>query len=188
MHKNLIAIAIAGACAAAPAFAMNGDEYSAQKDRIAQAYKADKAKCDSLSGNAKDVCQSQAKGQEKIARAQLDADYKPSAKSRTEVAIVKADAAYDTAKEKCDDFAGNAKDVCRQDAKAAHVRAVADAKANRQTAEAMNRADGKIADARASANRDTREADFKAARERCDSLAGDAKDKCVAEAKQRFAM
>jgi hypothetical protein len=188
MHKTLIALAIAGACAAAPAFAMTKDEYNSNKDQISQAYKLDKAKCDSLAGNTKDVCQVQAKGQEKIAHAQLDADYRPSAKSRTDAAITRADAIYDTAKEKCDDFAGNAKDVCVQDAKAAHVRAVADAKANRETAEAMNKADGKIADARASASKETREADYKAAKERCDSLAGDAKDKCVADAKARFAM
>jgi hypothetical protein len=188
MHKTLIAMAIAGACAAAPAFAMTKDEYNSNKDQISQAYKLDKAKCDSLAGNAKDVCQVQAKGQEKIARAQLDADYRPTSKSRTDAAIARADAAYDTAKEKCDDFAGNPKDVCVQDAKAAHVRAVADAKANRKTAEAMNTADGKVADARASANKEAREADYKAARERCDALAGDAKDKCVADAKARFAM
>lgn len=187
MTKTLIALALGCACAA-PAFAMTRDEYKSHQDQISQAYKADKAKCDSLAGNAKDVCQVQAKGQEKIAKAQLEADYKPSAKSRMDANVARADAAYDTAKEKCDDFAGNPKDVCQKDAKAAHVRAVADAKANRETAEAMNKADNKIADARNDANKQAREADFKAARERCDSLAGDAKDKCVADAKQRFAM
>jgi hypothetical protein len=187
MTKTLIALAVGCACAA-PAFAMTRDEYKSHQDQISQAYKADKAKCDSLSGNAKDVCQVQAKGQEKIAKAQLEADYKPTAKSRTDAAIAKADAAYETAKEKCDDFAGNPKDVCRQDAKAAHTRAVAEAKANRKTAEAANTADAKIADARSDANKQAREADYKAARERCDALAGDAKDKCVADAKQRYAM
>ena len=188
MNKTLISIAIAGALATTSAFAMTRDEYKAESDRISQAYKADKAKCDSLAGNNKDVCQVQAKGMEKSAQAALEADYKPSTKSRTDARIAKADAAFDTAKEKCDDFAGNAKDVCLKDAKAGHTRALADAKLGKEAADAQNKADNKIADARATANKDTREADYKAAKERCESLAGDAKDKCVAEAKGRFGM
>jgi hypothetical protein len=45
------------------------------------------------------------------------------------VRTAKADAAYELAKEKCDDLSGNAKDVCQKDAKAAQASAKADAKA-----------------------------------------------------------
>ena len=62
------------------------------------------------------------------AKAELDAQYKPSAKATAKVLEAKADAAYDTAKQKCDALAGNTKDVCMKDAKAAHVAAMADAK------------------------------------------------------------
>ncbi len=80
--------------------------------------------------------------------------------------------AYDLAKERCDDLAGNAKDVCVQEAKAAHTRAKADAKLARQTGEA-----------RMKASDDKRDADYKVMVEKCDALAGDAKSACVAKAK-----
>ena len=42
--------------------------------------------------------------------------------------MAKADAMYDTAKEKCDDLSGNAKDVCIKDAKVVYTKAKDDAK------------------------------------------------------------
>ncbi len=113
---------------AAQAGAMTKGEHDAAKDRIEAAYKASKERCDGLAGNAKDICTSEAKGVESVAKAELDAQYKPTAKSRAKVIEAKADATYDTAKEKCDDLAGNAKDVCVKDAKAAHSAAVEAAK------------------------------------------------------------
>lgn len=113
---------------ASQAQAMTREEHKAAEDRIEATYKADKQRCDGLSGNAKDICQSEAKGKEKVAKAELEAQYKPSAKAQAKVAEAKADAAYDTAKQKCDELAGNNKDVCMKDAKAAHETAVAQAK------------------------------------------------------------
>ncbi|MDB5849643.1 MAG: hypothetical protein JWP29_3395, partial [Rhodoferax sp.] len=106
---------------ATSAMALTSAEHTAQNDRIEADYKMNKDKCGSLSGNAKDICASEAKGTEKVAKAELEAQYKPSAKNTAKVNEAKADAAYDTAKEKCDDLAGNAKDVCVKDAKAAHT-------------------------------------------------------------------
>jgi hypothetical protein len=58
-----------------------------------------------------------------------------------------------------------------KDAKAAQTRAKADAKSERESREAGS---------------DVRNAEYKAAVERCDALAGDAKDRCVANARGRF--
>lgn len=113
---------------ASHASAMTRDEYKAAEDRIEAEYKADKQRCDGLAGNAKDICQSEAEGKEKVAKAELDAQYKPSPKATAKVAEAKADAAYDLAKQKCDEMAGNTKDVCMKDAKAAHASAKAQAK------------------------------------------------------------
>ena len=85
--------------------------------------RADKAACDALSGNAKDVCVEEAKGKEKVAKAEAEAAYKNTPKAREKARVARADAAYEVAKEKCDDLAGNAKDVCVKEAKAAHVKA-----------------------------------------------------------------
>src|SRR5690349_9460620 len=51
---------------------------NADEDRIEAEYKADKAKCDGMNGNAKDVCEKEAKGKEKVAKAELDAKANPS--------------------------------------------------------------------------------------------------------------
>lgn len=188
MKTSLLSMAVAAACLTAPAFAMTNNELKVEKERIAATYKTSSDACKQYNANARDVCMSEAKGAEKIAKADLEAQDKPSAKARHKALVVRADAAYDTAKEKCDDYAGNAKDVCRKDAQAAHERSLADAKAELKTADATQNANAKIADARNEADKDKREADYKAVRERCDALAGDSKDRCVADAKARYGM
>ena len=93
---------------------------NADEDKIEAQYKADKAKCDAMSGNAKDVCEKEAKGKEKVAKAELDAKHNPSAANQRKVEQAKADAKYEVAKERCDDMKGKEKDACQKDAKAAH--------------------------------------------------------------------
>jgi hypothetical protein len=119
---NLVAAALALAFAG-PVFAadsMSKDQVKAEKDRIASEYKANKEKCKDLKANAKDICMAEAKGQEKVAKAELDAKQKDTPKNRQKVAEAKADADYGVAKEKCDDMKGKEKSQCEKDAKAAH--------------------------------------------------------------------
>lgn len=118
-----------GAVDKTPATGMPDAEYKQSKDRIAADYKQWKAQCDSLQKNAKDVCMAEAKGKEKIARAELEVAYKPTDKNRRDAVNAKADAEYDVAKEKCDDMSGNSKDACQKQAKAQHVAAKADGRA-----------------------------------------------------------
>jgi hypothetical protein len=106
---------------------------NAEEDRVEADYKADKAKCDSMNGNAKDVCVKEAKGKEKVAKAELDAKKDPSARNQRKVLEAKADAKYDVAKEKCDGMKGNEKSACEKDAKAEHERAQADIKRSSST-------------------------------------------------------
>lgn len=173
------------ACATA-AQAMSRDQYKADKERIAADYKADKAGCSSLAGNARDICVEQAKGREKVAKAELEANYKPTEEKRYNVGIARAEADYAVAKEKCDDRAGNDKKVCLKEAKAAETRAKADAKSNRKTANANHDAAVKSTMARHDAAEDKRDADYAVAKAKCDTYSGDAKDRCVSEAKVRF--
>jgi hypothetical protein len=119
-------IAFAGAANAADK-AMSRDAYKADKDKIEAQYKVDKDHCGAMSGNAKDICVKEAKGKEKVAKAELEANYKNTDKARNDARVAKADADYDVAKEKCDDMSGNQKDVCVKEAKAAHTKAKADA-------------------------------------------------------------
>ena len=184
----LAMFAVASLCVvgAAQAQALSKDARdTAHKNAEAQ-YKADKASCSALTQNAKDVCMEQATGREKVAKADADAAYEGTPKAREAARVARADAAYNVAKEKCDDLAGNAKDVCIKEAKAAHVQATADAKVDRVASDTQNAATEKTASAARDAAEDKRDANYKVAIEKCDSLAGAAKDACVRDAKMRF--
>lgn len=183
MKVKLLLLTAALSCAFSSAsFAMTKVEYTTQKDTITGAYKVSRDKCNSLKANAKDICISEANGLEKIAKAELEASYEPSDRHNEKVAMAKGDAAYDTAKEKCDDSSGNAKTVCRADAKAAHVKANEEAR--------VVRVDGMAGSVqksmRDSANKDENQANYKAAITRCDGMSGGAKDTCNADAKVKF--
>lgn len=160
---------------AAYAATMAKADYKAGKTRISADYKADKAACASQSANAKDICMQEAKAKEKVALAELEYGYTGKTADRNKVQVAKAESAYAVAKERCDDQSGNAKDVCVKEAKAVEIKALADAKMGKE-----------IGEAKKDAAADKLDADYKVAIEKCDALAGDAKDSCVTAAKTRF--
>jgi hypothetical protein len=174
----LIALGLATAGTVLADDKMTRDAYKAEKDRIEAEYKAAREACSRQTGNAEDVCKAQAKADQRIAEADLDAKNKGTAKARTDARIVRAEALYEVAKEKCDDLSGNAKDVCVKDAKAAEARAKAEAKKSADARDVRRPADTRA---------DSREAEYRAAMARCDAMTGDAKTSCVADAKSRFA-
>ena len=173
--KYLLMVAALLALPAAQAATMSKAEYNADKSRISADYKADKAACAPLAANAKDICMEEAKGKEKVARAELEYRSSGKAKDQTKLLEVKAKSAYEVAKEKCDDKAGNDKDVCVKEAKAIETRALADAKMGKE-----------IGEAKKDASEDKRDAEYKVAVEKCDALAGDAKASCITAAKAKF--
>jgi hypothetical protein len=173
--KYSIVVAALLALPVAQAANMSKDDYKAGKDRISTTYKADKAACDALSGNTKDVCIQEAKGKEKVAKAELEYSYTGKANDQTKLQKAKAEASYAVAKEKCDDKAGNEKDVCVKQAKSAETQALADAKMGKE-----------ISAAKTDATDDKRDAEYKVAAEKCDTLAGDAKNTCIASAKAKY--
>lgn len=139
------AIALAFSTGAMAASTMSKDEYTADKGKIAAEYKTAKASCDSQKANAKDICIAEAKGKEKVAKAELEARHAPSDKNSRAVKIAHAEADYGVAKEKCDDKAAADKKACMNDAKAAEAKAKADAKAPMKTADAGKPAPAKAA-------------------------------------------
>jgi hypothetical protein len=173
--KASLVVAVLLSLSVAQAATISKDQYKADKTRISADFKADKAACAALSGNAKDICVQEAKAKETVARAELEYSYSGKAADQTKVLVAKAQSAYAVAKEKCDDQAGNAKDVCVKEAKAVEVKALADAKLGK-----------KIGEARKEASDDKMDANYKVAVEKCDTFAGDAKTSCVAAAKAKF--
>jgi hypothetical protein len=169
-----------------PATPMSKASYTqAIKDADAQ-FKNDKDACASLSGNAKDICLAEAKGKSSIVKAEADAAYKHTPKARENARIAHAQANYNVAIERCDDLAGNRKDVCVKEAKSELVKGKANAKVDRVTADTSKEAATKQAEARKDASADKREAEYKVAIEKCDALAGAAKDACVSSAKAQY--
>lgn len=157
----------------------------ATKDADAQ-YKIAKSACASLSGNAKDICAADATGRHNVAKAETEAAYKHTPNARESARVAHAQATYDVAIQKCDDLAGNTKDVCVKEAKAALVKGKADAKVDRVAADSRKDAATTQAEARKDASADKREAEYKVAIEKCDVLAGAAKDACVSSAKSSY--
>jgi hypothetical protein len=172
--------------AAKPAAPISKDAYDTIVKNADAQYKTEKDACASRSGNAKDICLAEAKGKEKVAKADAEAAYKNTPKEREEARVTRAEATYDVAKEKCDELSGNPKDVCVKEANAALVKAKADAKVDRVAAETRRDAETKQVDARNEATKDKRDADYKVAIEKCDALAGGAKDTCVSSAKAQY--
>lgn len=111
------------------------DANKAEKQRIGAEAKAAKEKCKDMKTNAKDICMAEAKGQEKVAKAELAQKTKDTPKNRYDVAAAKADADHGVAREKCDDMKGKDKEACQKDAKNARDAAKKAAKAEREGAE-----------------------------------------------------
>lgn len=173
--KTSIFVAALLALPMAQAAKMSKSDYTAGKTRISADFRADKAACESFSGNPKFVCVEQAKAKESTARAELEFAYTAKPADQAKIVVARAKADYAVAKAMCDDKAGNSKDVCVQEAKAAEIKALADAKLGRQIGEAKTDA----ADAK-------RAADYKVAAEKCDAFAGDVKGACIDSAKRQF--
>lgn len=195
MFSVLMVLGAYAVAEAPPALSLQNNQ--ATDDQIKSQYKADKEACDSMTGNAKDICIAVAKGKESVARAELESSRENSEESRYKVLVSRAEAEYDVANERCDEITGNGKDVCQKDAKAAMVTAKANAEAKLKTFKAMEKADDKTSQAHKKANekvtdikegvvKDKQDANYAAAKERCDSLVGSAKDACVNEAKSRY--
>ena len=159
----------------AQATALSKSEYKQAKERAEASYKSEKANCGAMSGNAKDICIEEAKGHERVAKAEAEYSYSKKGKDLVALNKAKVESNYKVAKERCDDQNGNAKDVCVKEAKATRDKGMADIKANKE-----------IGEARKDAADTKRDADYKVAAEKCDAMSGDAKSTCVKSAKSQY--
>jgi hypothetical protein len=119
---------------------ISGDEYKREKDRIEADAKAAKERCKSLKDNAQDICEAQAKGDEKLAKKELDYKKNPNDRNKADVEKMRAEVAYEVAKEKCEDLKDGQAE-CKKQAKDEKDRAVAATKGK------------KVADSRSSTSR-----------------------------------
>jgi hypothetical protein len=165
---------------------MSKKQFKAFDKKIDAEYKVAKKGCNSLSGNAEDICEAQAKGNKNIATTELKYNYTPNAKTLYKARIAKADADYSVASQKCDDKDGNVEDVCEKEAKAAKVQETSAAEAQMKTTKADAVAIEKSSDAREDAEKDMRDANYAVAKEKCEALDGKSEDLCLSDAKVHF--
>jgi hypothetical protein len=200
MKSSTMVLTLAAGLALSPlarAETMTKGQYQDTEKSIEADARAGMSRCDALAANAKDICVAEVKGKEAVAKAELEAKYEPTAKTRNSVHVAKAEAAYRVSMERCDDRAGNDKDVCVKAAEAAKVHALSDAKsqatatkANMAAQETSANANAKASaignEARQEAAGQKADAEYALAKEKCNSLAGNTRDNCVNDAKVRF--
>ncbi len=182
----LVLVAALAAATSTYAGVISKVEIKHAQDRIDTDFKMSRQACDSFSGNAKEICMAKAKGNKKIATAELEARDKGTAKSRQAFLVAKAEANYDFAKAKCGEFPEYTRPVCEKEALVEFAKDKVDARLERTVREVNDNAAEKISNAQTQALTGKRDADYNAERERCDSLVGDAKNRCVSDAKARF--
>lgn len=149
--------------------------YQTAKENTSATYKLARQRCDELSGKPRDICIAEAQAEEKRSNANAEANYEntPKARMKAQIAIDEAD--YSVAKEKCSAKMGSEKHVCIKEAKAAYEKAKREAKSSR-----------KISAIKSDLAQEKRDADYKVELEKCDALAGPAKDACIAAAKSKY--
>lgn len=123
--------------------ATKGDRatYRAAKKQANDTYKTAKQQCDSLSGRGKADCIGIAKAEQKLAKANAEAQYKPTDKNMMNAKLAAAEVDYTKAKAKCDSIPGNVQstgnevDLCMSRAAETRNQAIAAAKASKESAD-----------------------------------------------------
>ena len=182
----LIILAMTGLSGAARADTSSKEAYDTANSEADLNFETAKQKCQSFSGNAQDICLTEAKGNHSVARAQAEANYKGTERARLKAAKSKVEAEYQVAEERCDDLSGNRKDICQQEAKAEKTKGYEAAKLASKNAEATTEFMNTKKEAKEQAGQALRDADYKVAIEKCDQFSGKTKEQCVQDAKNKF--
>jgi len=100
------------ASALATAQTMSRNDYLTETGQIVLAHRAARADCAAQGDVAGALCRTEATNAANIASAELDARYKPSASAERQVQRVRVDAAYATARERCNAETEVSKPTC----------------------------------------------------------------------------
>jgi hypothetical protein len=152
-------------------------QYRESMEGARATYTADARHCrqDSDGRRARAVCLAEAKAEYKKATAESVAHWRNTPQARTDARIAAADADHDVARARCKAGPGQAQAACLQQARAARLAATTDA-----------RADLRVTESRNSDKEERKKAYYRAARQRCDALAGAAKEACMTLARSQY--
>jgi hypothetical protein len=107
---------------------MSPVDYGAGKRAIEGEIRVSIAKCRDLDGQAKDVCKAEARSDERVRKADLEAQYRGTVAAAADAKLARAKAHYEVAKVKCSDQHGEDKIACLRSARAEKAKALTDAK------------------------------------------------------------
>ena len=111
-----------------PRSLMSPTDYSASKRAIEANAHGAMAKCRDQEGAARDICKAEVRADERVRKAELEAQYRGTVAAAADVRVQKAKADYDVAKARCADQHGEGKVSCLRSARAERTRAVEAAK------------------------------------------------------------
>jgi hypothetical protein len=126
----LVSVAALGISAAvdSPRSLMSPVDYGASKKAIETEAHAAISKCRDLESQARDLCKAEAKADERIRKADLEAQYRGTVSAAADAKLARAKAQYDLARAKCGDEHGEGKISCMRSARAEKAKALTDAK------------------------------------------------------------
>ena len=111
-----------------PRSLMSPGDYSEAKRGIETVARGAIAQCRDLEGQAKDLCKAEARADERVRKADLEAQYRGTVAAAADAKLARAKAQYDVAKAKCSDERGEDKLSCLRSARAEKAKALSEAK------------------------------------------------------------
>ena len=126
----LVSVTAFGISAAvdSPRSLMSPTDYSAAKKAIEADAHALISKCRDQEGAARDVCKAEVRADERVRKAELEAQYRGTVSAAAEVKVAKVKAGYEVAKARCADQHGEEKISCMRSARADRAKALEAAK------------------------------------------------------------
>ncbi|MFH1815083.1 MAG: hypothetical protein ABIF28_13115 [Pseudomonadota bacterium] len=146
---------------------MSRFEFELETGRIASTFTHARAVCDELTSNTKDICVEEARAVQAVAHAELAFRRSGHVADAATVPVVRAEAAYAVARERCDEQVGADKARCLAVAKAAQASALADAR---------GAAGGRVAQTPVNTRRD---AEYQRSVAKCEAMASDTRSHCL---------
>ena len=111
-----------------PRSLMSPVDFGAAKKAIEGEAHAALVKCRSFEDHAKNLCKAEAKADERIRKADLEAQYRGTVAAAADAKLARAKAQYEIARAKCSDQHGEDKISCMRSARADKARSLNDAK------------------------------------------------------------
>ncbi len=119
-----------GASLESPRSLMTRLDYTEARQGMDSGTRSALAQCRSLEGAAKGLCRATARADERVRKAELEARYRGTVESESEVRLAKLRGAFEVARARCNEHSGEARSACLTSARSEHSRALADARAS----------------------------------------------------------